>query len=110
MTYTVPIILVSNKLDLRANSRLSVKQSPVKQEEGQAVATKIGAYAYVECSAITQEGVYEVFETAVRATLGFKKRNSRLQLLQNKFKSLKSSIKLPEIKNDQPWLSKLIPA
>lgn len=33
------------------------------------MALKIGAFAYVECSAKNMEGVNEVFETAVRAAL-----------------------------------------
>ena len=34
-----------------------------------AVALKIGARDYLECSALTREGVSEVFQRAVRATL-----------------------------------------
>ena len=30
-------------------------------------AARIGAYKYVECSALTDSGVHEVFETAVKA-------------------------------------------
>ena len=37
--------------------------------EGQAVAESIGAHAFHECSARTNEGVGEVFENAVRAAL-----------------------------------------
>jgi Ras family protein A len=37
--------------------------------QGVAVAQKIGAYKYLECSAKTQEGVKEVFEHATRAAL-----------------------------------------
>ena len=37
--------------------------------EGQAVAEGIGAHAFYECSARTREGVDEMFEHAVRASL-----------------------------------------
>ncbi|XP_046355421.1 ras-like GTP-binding protein RHO [Haliotis cracherodii] len=70
----VPIILVGNKKDLRNDDNTrrelsKMKQEPVKTEEGRAMAEKIGAFAYLECSAKTKEGVREVFETATRAAL-----------------------------------------
>jgi Ras family protein A len=75
----VPIILVGNKKDLRNDE--SAKQelmklglAPVKVEEGRAMAEKIQAKAYLECSAKTKEGVRAVFETATKASLEFKKR------------------------------------
>ena len=75
----VPIILVGNKKDLRNDE--STKQellksglTPVRADQGRAMADKIGAYAYLECSAKTKEGVRAVFETATKASLEFKKR------------------------------------
>ncbi|XP_063050683.1 cdc42 homolog [Engraulis encrasicolus] len=70
----VPIILVANKIDLRndeyTKSWLSRQgQEPVTTEEGRVVAERIGAYAYLECSAKTKEGVREVLETAAHAAL-----------------------------------------
>lgn len=41
----------------------------MKPEEGRAMAEKINAFAYLECSAKSKEGVREVFETATRAAL-----------------------------------------
>ena len=46
-----------------------MKQEPVKPEEGRAMAEKINAFAYLECSAKSKEGVREVFETATRAAV-----------------------------------------
>lgn len=46
-----------------------MKQEPVKPEEGRNMAEKINAFAYLECSAKTKEGVREVFETATKAAL-----------------------------------------
>lgn len=70
----IPIILVGCKYDLRFDPKTieelrRTSQRPVTPEEGQAVAQKIGAIKYLECSAKTQEGVREVFEHATRAAL-----------------------------------------
>lgn len=54
-----------------------MKQQPVTNEDGQAMADKIGAYGYLECSARTKEGVREVFELATRAALQTKKRKKK---------------------------------
>jgi len=79
---SVPIILVGNKRDLRndeATKRelMKMKQEPVRVEEGRAMADKINAFAYLECSAKTKDGVREVFETATRAALQTKKKRSK---------------------------------
>lgn len=70
----VPILLVGCKTDLRYDPKTieelkRTSQRPVTPDEGQAVAQKIGAFKYLECSAKTQEGVKEVFEHATRAAL-----------------------------------------
>ncbi|XP_045603721.1 ras-like GTP-binding protein Rho1 [Procambarus clarkii] len=82
----VPIIVVGNKKDLRDDAATieelrKVDQEPVKPEDGQNMAEKINAYAYVECSAKTTEGVQEVFETAVKAALDHGAKKSRCTLL-----------------------------
>ena len=78
----VPIILVGNKKDLRndesAKRELSkMKQEPVKSEEGSLMCERIKAYAYLECSAKTKEGVRDVFTTAVRAALMTNERRNK---------------------------------
>nr|AEF33430.1 Ras-like GTP-binding protein Rho1 isoform 1 [Crassostrea ariakensis] len=78
----VPIILVGNKKDTRndPNTQKELKKSkqePVKSQEGQAMAEQIHAFAYLECSAKTKEGVREVFETATRAALQVKKKKGK---------------------------------
>lgn len=80
---TVPIVLVGNKKDLRFDDNVrrelsKSKQEPVKTEDGRAMAEKIGAFAYLECSAKLNEGVREVFETATRAALQTKKKGRKL--------------------------------
>ncbi|KAJ7331278.1 hypothetical protein OS493_020067 [Desmophyllum pertusum] len=70
----VPIVLVGNKKDLRHDENTKrelskMKQAPVKSEEASLVCERIKAYAYLECSAKTREGVRDVFDTAAKAAL-----------------------------------------
>jgi len=70
----VPVMLVGCKKDLRRDGPTienlrKQNQRPVAPEQGQAVAQKIGARMYLECSARTGEGVREVFQHATRAAL-----------------------------------------
>ncbi|XP_041354504.1 rho-related protein rac1B-like [Gigantopelta aegis] len=75
-----PIILVGTKLDLRSN--YSVAESPgdqtrsledqnslVQHKEGLEAAKRIRAADYIECSALTNDGVTSVFLTAAHAAL-----------------------------------------
>lgn len=78
----LPIILVGCKNDLRRDRRVidelkKTSQRPVTPEEGMAVANKIGARHYLECSARTGEGVREVFQYATRAALLSRPKNSK---------------------------------
>nr|AFK10757.1 rho-related GTP-binding protein RhoB [Callorhinchus milii] len=73
----VPVVLVGNKRDLRNDERVRkelarTKQELLRWEDGKSIADRIGAYDYLECSAKTKEGVWEVFETATRASLNTK--------------------------------------
>ena len=78
----VPIILVGTKLDLRSDvemvAKLSEKgQKPVSFEEGQAVANEIKAVKYLECSALTQAGLKDVFDEACRCVLAHATQKSK---------------------------------
>jgi Ras homolog gene family, member A len=59
----IPFILVATKVDLRNQSSLKL----ISEAEGRALAKKIGAYGYVECSAKTLAGLDEVFNMATDA-------------------------------------------
>ena len=74
----VPIILVGNKKDLRNDEYVKrelskTKQKPVTSDEGSLMCDRIKAYAFLECSAKTREGVRDVFEKAAKAALKKKK-------------------------------------
>jgi len=67
-------ILVGTKIDLRNDKKIleEVQASGEKlptREQGENMAKEIGAKAYLECSAYTQEGLKRVFEEAIRAVI-----------------------------------------
>ncbi len=69
-----PFILVGTKIDLRKNSQeierlAKKKEAPITTEEGERVAKQLKALKYVECSALTQVGVKNVFDEAILAVL-----------------------------------------
>lgn len=70
----VPKILVGTKLDLRENpaetERLRERrQSPVTLQQGEAMKKKIGAVCFKECSALTQQGLKDIFDEAIKVVL-----------------------------------------
>lgn len=70
----VPILLVGLKKDLREDSDAieSMRKKSmqfVDTIEGETMAKRIGARKYLECSALSGEGVDDVFEAATRAAL-----------------------------------------
>jgi len=73
-TPDVPIILVGTKADLRSKpeaiqSLKEINQEPISTKRGEELAKKIGAKRYLECSALTQDGLAKVFEEAVKVVL-----------------------------------------
>jgi len=70
----VPILLVGTKSDLRKDDNTikqlnSRQQSMVTIESAQQMAKEIGAVNFLECSALTQEGLKQVFDDAIRAAM-----------------------------------------
>merc|ERR1712142_476311 len=70
----VPILLVGTKSDLRKDENTikqlnSRGQAMVTVEAAQRMAKEIGAVNFLECSALTQEGLKQVFDDAIRAAM-----------------------------------------
>lgn len=70
----VPIILVGNKIDLREDPATlqylaESKRVPVTKTQGLAVAKKITAVKYMECSAKSGKGLKDVFTTAAEVVV-----------------------------------------
>jgi len=70
----VPIILVGTKIDLRTKKEVVDQlhrdgKKLLTAEEGQAVSREIEAVRFIECSALTQENLPEVFTETIRAVI-----------------------------------------
>lgn len=70
-----PVILVGTKMDLRHSKKTVVRSESesssdvITRQEGVQCAGRIAAQQYVECSALTQAGVKQVFDAAIQAFL-----------------------------------------
>lgn len=87
----VPIILVGTQCDLRNDVKVLIElahynDQPIPEIEGNRLAEQIGAVSYVECSALTQKNLKEVFDTAIIAALNL---NSPLKRNKSERKSKK---------------------
>ena len=76
-------MLVGNKEDIAKNiaARFHLRESHpplIKRTEGLAMAQKIGAFAYLECSAMLNDGVKDVLDTALRAIFQSSKKKNKL--------------------------------
>jgi len=70
----IPIIIVGTQIDLRDDPAvleklLRQKQTPVSFDEGERFAKELNALKYVECSALTQKGLRNVFDEAIVAAI-----------------------------------------
>ncbi|KAM3596475.1 uncharacterized protein V6R79_015086 [Siganus canaliculatus] len=69
-----PFLLVGTQVDLRDDSNTleklaKNKQRPLTCQDGEKLARKVKAVKYVECSALTQRGLKDVFDEAILAAL-----------------------------------------
>jgi len=67
-------IIVGTMVDLRDDNAVLEKlaksrQKPITFEQGERLARELGAVKYVECSALTQKGLKNVFDEAIVAAL-----------------------------------------
>ncbi|XP_016131312.1 cell division control protein 42 homolog [Sinocyclocheilus grahami] len=69
-----PFLLVGTQVDLRDDSNTveklaKNKQRPISPESGEKLSRDLRAVKYVECSALTQRGLKNVFDEAILAAL-----------------------------------------
>jgi len=72
----VPKLLVATKSDCRFDNNLIAELSAqgkqmVTKESGDKLALELGCFEHLECSALTQEGLKQVFDAAIRAGLKY---------------------------------------
>ena len=70
----VPCLIVGTQTDLRDDPSVreklaKQKMAPVRKEDGEKMAKELGAVKYVECSALTQYKLKDVFDEAIVAAL-----------------------------------------
>merc|ERR1711990_931870 len=68
-----PFLLVGTQIDLRDDAATidklaKNKQKPISLEQGEKLQKELRAVKYVECSALTQAGLKDVFDEAIIAT------------------------------------------
>jgi len=70
----VPFLLVGTKIDLRDDDEQVAQlrnkgHEPINEAKGNQLAASLGAQKYLECSALTQKGLKNVFDEAIRSVL-----------------------------------------
>ena len=75
---TTPFIIVGTKSDLREDMDVVMQlkengEVPKTPEDGKALADELEAAGYLECSALTQEGLKDVFDEAIRCAIKHQK-------------------------------------
>lgn len=95
----VIIILVGTQCDLRETAKLNAsdpKERHISTSEGEELRAKIKAFKYIECSAVTQFNINEIFNTCVEAYTrlsAHKKSDSQPSCFHSLFTQLTSSIR-----------------
>ncbi|XP_033892621.1 rho-related GTP-binding protein RhoU-like [Acipenser ruthenus] len=91
---STPIILVGTQTDLRHDVNVlinldRIRVKPVHASRARSLVEKIRAQDYVECSALTQKNLKEVFDTAIFAAIKHKARQEKkLKMDTHKMKTL----------------------
>ncbi|WVN88044.1 cell division control protein 42 [Cryptococcus depauperatus CBS 7841] len=70
----VPCLIVGTQVDLRDDEKQKEKlerqrQRMIRSDEGERLCKELGGVKYVECSALTQKGLKNVFDEAIVAAL-----------------------------------------
>ncbi|XP_002739416.1 rho-related GTP-binding protein RhoU-like [Saccoglossus kowalevskii] len=86
-----PILLVGTQCDLRNDVKVLIDlarfhERPISEEDARSCAARISAISYIECSALTQKNMKEVFDTVILTSL---KLSSQAQEKKKKSKKIK---------------------
>ncbi|XP_077293144.1 cdc42 homolog [Arctopsyche grandis] len=78
-----PFLLVGTQIDQRDDPKIinelgKIREKVIQPEEGEKLAKELKAVKYVECSALTREGLNNVFAEAIMATFMISKRTKKL--------------------------------
>lgn len=81
----VPCLIVGTQVDLRDDPGVKdklakQKMQPVRKEDGEKMAKELGAVKYVECSALTQYKLKDVFDEVCRITTHFSRQQHAAHL------------------------------
>lgn len=76
----VPMLIVGTKSDLRTDESTleSLKKegkAPITEAEANAMVKDLGAIKFLECSALTRQGLKNVFDEALTSVVGDNKKN-----------------------------------
>ena len=89
----VPIVLVGTQMDLR-NEAMNIEEERINivtTKEGEELKSQIKAFRYIECSALTQVNIAEVFESCIEAYVTHKSPTKKRSLFRQCFMCVSSS-------------------
>ncbi|XP_075590656.1 uncharacterized protein LOC124492775 isoform X2 [Dermatophagoides farinae] len=113
-----PFILIGTQCDLRHDVKVLIEldsngEEPISSDYARNMAKKLGAICYIECSALTQKNLKEVFDSAILAGLEYQKNQHHKHPYHHHHHHRTESIKHQKIKlNDSPkspFLSRRMP-
>ena len=83
----VPFLLVGTQVDLRYDRAVldklaKNKETPVSKESGEMLAKSLNAAKYMECSALTGEGVKNVFDEATMQFIEYEKKRHKAKSIK----------------------------
>ncbi|CAG8563167.1 4071_t:CDS:2 [Ambispora leptoticha] len=107
----VPCLIVGTQVDLRDDPTVVEKLSrqkmrPVTSEQGERLAKELGAVKYVECSALTQKGLKNVFDEAIVAALeppGIDEVRLQCLVSTTEYNRMSENILVMGMKGFEPW-------
>jgi Ras family protein U len=94
----VPIMLVGTQSDLRNDVKVLIelanyKEKPVSETDATRMAHDIGAAHYMECSALTQKNLKDVFDQAIISSLNYIPDHNQAQIRKSSRKKYNLSVR-----------------